>query len=324
MILESITIIGFAIMLDLIFGDPKNRYHPTAWIGNFIGNLVPLFKNENVNLEKFGGILIVLISTAVVGILLITLNLKLDSIIGNEFVNIIVIIVVSAILLKTTIAIRGMEKHALAVTNALENDDIDEARVNLAMITKRKTKNLDKNHILSGVLESISENTVDGITGPMFYFALFGLPGAFVYRVINTIDSMIGYKTEMFKNLGWFGANCDNILNYIPSRLTAMTMVLGAMLLRHDWKNCYEIFKRDGKKTDSPNAGYPMAALAGALGTKLEKVEHYSLGTDIQEITSKKVKDAIALMKITSLLFYGIVSIPIILFISFVGSILIA
>jgi adenosylcobinamide-phosphate synthase len=101
-------------------------------------------------------------------------------------------------------------------------------------------------------------------------------------------------------------------------------MVLGAMLLRHDWKNCYEIFKRDGKKTDSPNAGYPMAALAGALGTKLEKVEHYSLGTDIQEITSKKVKDAIALMKITSLLFYGIVSIPIILFISFVGSILIA
>ena len=324
MILESIIIIGFAIMLDLIFGDPKNRYHPTAWIGNFIGNLVPLFKNENVNLEKFGGILIVLISTTVVGILLIALNLKLDSIIGNEFVSIIVIIVVSAILLKTTMAIRGMEKHALAVTNALENDDIDEARVNLAMITKRKTKNLDKNHILSGVLESISENTVDGITGPMFYFALFGLPGAFVYRVINTIDSMIGYKTEMFKNLGWFGANCDNILNYIPSRLTAMTMVLGAMLLRHDWKNCYEIFKRDGKKTDSPNAGYPMAALAGALGTKLEKIEHYSLGTDIQEITSKKVKDAIALMKVTSLLFYGIVSIPLILFISFVGSILIA
>ena len=324
MILESITIVGFAIMLDLIFGDPKNRYHPTAWVGNFIGNLVPLFKNENANLEKFGGILIVLISTAVVGILLIALNLKLDSIIGNELVNMIVIIVISAILLKTTIAIKGMEKYALAVTKALENDDIDEARVNLAMITKRKTKNLDKNHVLSGVLESISENTVDGITGPMFYFALFGLPGAFIYRVINTIDSMIGYKTEMFKNLGWFGANCDNILNYIPSRLTAMTMVLGAMLLRYDWKNCYEIFKRDGKKTDSPNAGYPMAALAGALGTKLEKIEHYSLGANIQEITSKKVKDAITLMKITSLLFYGIVSIPIILFISFVGSILIA
>jgi len=324
MILESIIIIGLAIFLDLIFGDPKNRYHPTAWIGNFIGKLVPLFKNENTKLEKFGGILIVLISTAVVGTLLLVLNLKLDSIIGYELVSIIVIIMVSAILLKTTIAIRGMEKYALAVTNALENDDIEAARANLAMITKRKTKNLDKNHILSGVLESISENTVDGITGPLFYFALFGLPGAFVYRVINTIDSMIGYKTEMFKNLGWFGANCDNILNYLPSRLTAMTMVFGAMLLGHDWKNCYEIFKRDGKKTDSPNAGYPMAALAGALGTKLEKIEHYSLGTDIQKITSEKVKNAINLMKITSLLFFGIVSIPIILFISLLESIVIA
>ena len=324
MIFESILIIGFAIILDLVVGDPRNKYHPTAWIGNFIGSLVPLFKNENAHLEKFGGILIVIISTTVVGLLLIVLNLKLDSMIGNELLTIIITIVVGVILLKTTIAIRGMEKHALAVVEALENDDIDEARANLAMITKRKTKDLDKNHVLSGALESISENTVDGITGPLFYFALFGLPGAFVYRVVNTIDSMIGYKTEMFKNLGWFGANCDNILNYIPSRLTAMTMVLGAMLLRHDWKNCYEIFKRDGKKTDSPNAGYPMAALAGALGTKLEKIEHYSLGTNIQEITSKKVKDAITLMKITSLLFYGIVSIPIILFISFVGSILIA
>ncbi len=324
MILESIIIIGLAIFLDLVFGDPRNKYHPTAWIGEFISNLVPLFKNENPHLEKFGGILVVLISTTVIATLLLILNLKLDSIIVNEFVSIIVIILVSAILLKTTIAIRGMEKHALAVTNALENDDIDKARTKLAMITKRKTKNLDKNHILSGVLESISENTVDGITGPLFYFALFGLPGAFVYRVINTIDSMIGYKTEMFKNLGWFGANCDNIINYIPSRLTGLIMVLGAMLLGHDWKNCYEIFKRDGKKTDSPNAGYPMAALAGALGTTFEKIEHYSLGAGNQEITSKKVTDAITLMKVTSLLFFGIVSLPIILFISLMESILIA
>ena len=94
MILESIAIIGFAIMLDLIFGDPKNRYHPTAWIGNFISNLVPLFKNKNVNLEKFGGILIVLISTAVVGTLLLVLNLKLDSIIGNEIIGTIMIIMI--------------------------------------------------------------------------------------------------------------------------------------------------------------------------------------------------------------------------------------
>ena len=319
MIFESILIIGFAITLDLIFGDPRNKYHPTAWIGEFIGNLVPMFKNENAHLEKFGGLIIVLISTVTVGALLLLLNLKLDSIIGNEIITIIVSIIVGAILLKTTIAIRGMEKHALRVVDALENDNIDEARANLGMITKRKTKDLDKDHVLSGVLESISENTVDGITGPLFYFALFGLPGAFVYRVVNTIDSMIGYKTEMFRNLGWFGANCDNVLNYIPSRLTGLVMVLASMLLGNDWKQSYQILKKDSSKTSSPNAGYPMAALAGALDTRFQKVDHYTIGNGSIYLSIKHVRSAIVLMKVTTVLFFGIVTIPIITVLSYLG-----
>ena len=323
MILESIIIIGFAIVLDLIFGDPKNRYHPTAWIGNFIGSITTCMKNESQNLEKFGGIFIVLIPVSISCIVLFGLEFSIDFI-NAEFWSVVISIIFGIILFKMTIAIRGMELHALAVLDSIQKNDLTQARKNLSMIVKRNTKNLDKNHIFSGTLESLSENIVDGITGPMFYFALFGLPGAFAYRIVNTVDSMVGYKTYMFKNLGWFGANCDNILNYIPSRLTGLTMVLGAMLLGHDWKNCYAIFKRDGKKTDSPNAGYPMAALAGALGTTFEKIEHYSLGNGNQEITSKKVTDAIALMKVTSLLFFGIVSIPIILFISLMESILIA
>ena len=323
MILESIIIIGFAITFDLIFGDPKNRYHPTAWIGNFIGSITTCMKNGRQNLEKFGGIFIVLIPVSISCIVLFGLEFSIDFI-NAEFWSVVISIIFGIILFKMTIAIRGMELHALAVLDSIQKNDLTQARKNLSMIVKRNTKNLDKNHILSGTLESLSENIVDGITGPMFYFALFGLPGAFAYRIVNTVDSMVGYKTYMFKNLGWFGANCDNILNYIPSRLTGLTMVLGAMLLGHDWKNCYAIFKRDGKKTDSPNAGYPMAALAGALGTTFEKIEHYSLGSGNQEITSKKVTDAIALMKVTSLLFFGIVSIPIILFISLMESILIA
>ena len=323
MILESIIIIGFAIILDLIFGDPKNRYHPTVWIGNFIGSITTCMKNGSQNLEKFGGIFIVLIPVSISCIVLFGLEFSID-LINAEFWSVVISTIFGIILFKMTIAIRGMELHALAVLDSIQKNDLAQARKNLSMIVKRNTKNLDKNHILSGTLESLSENIVDGITGPMFYFALFGLPGAFAYRIVNTVDSMVGYKTYMFKNLGWFGANCDNILNYIPSRLTGLTMVLGAMLLGHDWKNCYAIFKRDGKKTDSPNAGYPMAALAGALGTTFEKIEHYSLGSGNQEITSKKVTDAIALMKVTSLLFFGIVSIPIILFISLMESILIA
>ena len=323
MILESIVIIGFAILLDLVFGDPKNRYHPTAWIGMLIGTITTRMKNENYTVEKVGGIFIVLIPVCISVIILSGLNFSID-LISVESLSILISIISGVVLFKTTIAIKGMERHALAVLDSIQKNDLTQARTNLSMIVKRNTKNLDKNHILSGTLESLSENIVDGITGPMFYFAIFGLPGAFVYRIVNTVDSMVGYKTQMFKNLGWFGANCDNVLNYIPSRLTGLTIVLGSMLLGHDWKNCYEIFKRDGKKTDSPNAGYPMAAFAGALGTKFEKLEHYSLGSGEYEITSKKVKDAISLMKVTSLLFFGIVSIPIILLISFVELILFA
>ena len=323
MILESIVIIGFAILLDLVFGDPKNRYHPTAWIGMLIGTITTRMKNENYTVEKVGGIFIVLIPVCISVIILSGLNFSID-LISVESLSILISIISGVVLFKMTIAIKGMERHALAVLDSIQKNDLTQARINLSMIVKRNTKNLDKNHILSGTLESLSENIVDGITGPMFYFAIFGLPGAFVYRIVNTVDSMVGYKTQMFKNLGWFGANCDNVLNYIPSRLTGLTIVLGSMLLGHDWKNCYEIFKRDGKKTDSPNAGYPMAAFAGALGTKFEKLDHYSLGIGEYEITSKKVKDAISLMKVTSLLFFGIVSIPIILLISFVELILFA
>ena len=323
MILESIVIIGFAIMLDLSFGDPKNRYHPTAWIGILIGSITTRMKNENYTLEKIGGIFIVLIPVCISIVILSSLNFGID-LISVESLSILISIVSGVVLFKMTIAIKGMERHALAVLDSIQKNDLTQARTNLSMIVKRNTKNLDKNHILSGTLESLSENIVDGITGPMFYFAIFGLPGAFVYRIVNTIDSMVGYKTKMFKHLGWFGANCDNVLNYLPSRLTGLTIVLGSMLLGHDWKNCYEIFKRDGKKTDSPNAGYPMAAFAGALGTKFEKLEHYSLGSGEYEITTKKVKDAISLMKVTSLLFFSIVSIPIILLISFVELILFA
>jgi len=323
MILESIVVIGFAILLDLLFGDPKNRFHPTAWIGNLIGNITTRMKNENYNLEKLGGIFIVLIPVCISIVVLLSLDFSID-LISVESLSILISIISGVVLFKMTIAIKGMERHALAVLDSIQKNDLTQARTNLSMIVKRNTKNLDKNHILSGTLESLSENIVDGITGPMFYFAIFGLPGAFVYRIVNTVDSMVGYKTQMFKNLGWFGANCDNVLNYIPSRLTGLTIVLGSMLLGHDWKNCYEIFKRDGKKTDSPNAGYPMAAFAGALGTKFEKLELYSLGTGEYEITSKKVKDAISLMKVTSLLFFGIVSIPIILLISFMELILFA
>jgi len=318
MILEGIVIVGFALLLDFLIGDPKTKYHPTAWIGKLIAVLVPFTRNNSPKKELFGGILIVFAVVAIVSTLLVALDFGI-SLLTIDIVSLVVSIAVGSILLKTTIAIRGMQKHALAVVDALEKDDLDSARNHLSMIVKRNTKHLDKNHISSAVLESVSENTVDGITGPLFYYAIFGLPGAFVYRAINTIDSMVGYKTSLFRNIGWFGANCDTILNYIPSRLTGLVMILSALILGYNWKESFYIMRRDGKKLESPNAGFPIAALAGALGTKLEKINYYAVGNGNIEFTKSHIVSAIRLMKVSSILFCGLVTVPIISALSFLG-----
>ena len=318
MIIESVFVIGLAILLDLKFGDPKNRYHPTAWIGTLIAKLTPLAKNEHPTIEKFGGICVVTVVSGLSIVLLYALNIGI-TLLTIDYAPLIVSVIVSGLLLKTTIAICGMEKHAKSVLESIDEENLDLARTRLSMIVKRNTKNLDKDHVLSGVLESISENTVDGITGPLFYYALLGLPGAFVYRVINTADSMIGYKTDIFKNVGWFAATCDSILNYIPSRLTGLVMIISAAILQNNWRESYKIMIRDGKKTSSPNAGYPMAALAGALETRFEKINHYKLGDGKIILTKKDVHSAISIMKLTSILFFGIVSIPVISILSIIG-----
>ena len=301
-----------------MIGDPKTKYHPTAWIGKLIAVLVPFTRNNSPKKELFGGILIVFAVVAIVSTLLVALDFGI-SLLTIDIVSLVVSIAVGSILLKTTIAIRGMQKHALAVVDALEKDDLDSARNHLSMIVKRNTKHLDKNHISSAVLESVSENTVDGITGPLFYYAIFGLPGAFVYRAINTIDSMVGYKTSLFRNIGWFGANCDTILNYIPSRLTGLVMILSALILGYNWKESFYIMRRDGKKLESPNAGFPIAALAGALGTKLEKINYYAVGDGNIEFTKSHIISAIRLMKVSSILFCGLITVPIISALSFLG-----
>ena len=318
MILESLVIVGFALLLDFLVGDPKTKYHPTAWMGKLIASLVPFTKSNSAKRELIGGIFLVSITVITICAVLAVLDIGIN-LLTIDIVTLIISIAIGSILLKTTIAIRGMQKHALAVVDAVEEGDLDSARNHLSMIVKRDTKNLDKNHIFSGVLESVSENTVDGVTGPLFYYAIFGLPGAFVYRAINTIDSMVGYKTSLFKNVGWFGAKCDTVLNYAPSRLTGLVMILSALVLGYNWKESLYIMRRDSRKLESPNAGFPMAALAGALGARLEKMDYYTIGNGSVEFTKSHVVSAITLMKVSSILFCGIITVPIIVTLSFLG-----
>ena len=325
MILIPIIAVMFALALDFLFGDPKNRYHPTVWMGKLIGKSVPYAKSKNPITDKINGIILLVLVITMISVLiaLFSYSLKyLENLGSNGLYKILIMgasIILVGILLKTTIAIKGMEEHASQIMDSLSKNDLNGARARLSMIVKRDTKNLDKQHVISATLESISENIVDGITGPLFYFSIFGLIGAFVYRSVNTADSMIGYKTEIFKNMGWFAANCDKILNFLPSRLTSLVMVFSCIVLKEDWRHSIHIMKRDGSKTESPNAGYPMATLAGALGIKFEKMEHYVLGDGNSEMTEGHFKSAISIMKVTTILFVLFFTVPVILMLSYLG-----
>lgn len=326
MIEIPIFLVALAIIIDFTFGDPRNKFHPTAWIGKLIGKLVPFIKKHSLKNEKFAGVILTISVCSIVCTLLylfsfgvgkLLFNVTFDSLI--DYVIVIFSIIVSAYLLKTTFAIRGMERHTQKIIEAISRNDLEDARNKLSMIVKRDTKNLDREHIISGTLESISENTVDGITAPLFYFTIFGIPGAFLYRVINTLDSMIGYKTDLFRNIGWFSANCDKVLNYLPARLTGIMIILAAAILKADWRGSLKIMKRDESKTSSPNAGYPMAAMAGALGTRFEKENYYTMGDGTLEFTETHYKSAISIMKLAAILFTAVFVIPVITILSYLG-----
>ena len=311
-----ILVVVGALILDFAFGDPRSKYHPTAWVGTLIAKIIPFAKSQNPATEKIIGILVTI---SIVGLVAGLLSLFQIFTSFDDVISTIILTIIGSVLLKTTIAIHGLEKHGRLVMESISKNNLNEAQDRLAMLVKRSTKQLDKNHVISGVLETTSENIVDGVTGPLFYFGLFGLPGAFVYRTINTLDSMIGYRDSIFSNMGWFAANCDKVLNYIPARITGYVMVLSAMLVGADWKNSLHIMKSDGNKTSSPNAGIPMAAMAGALHTRFEKIDHYSLGNGSTELDQTHFKSAILLMKTTCVLFCGLVTTPMIIILSYLG-----
>jgi adenosylcobinamide-phosphate synthase len=299
------------IGIDWLFGDPPNRYHPIAWLGQLIGYFVPRLKGGT---EKAKGMIF-----AISLVLTVALSVHFLLFATRYLVGTVELIFVSAMLLKITIAMKGMERHAKAIMNDLETGDLEEARQNLSMIVRRKTDDLDEHHILSATIECVSESTVDGITGPIFYYSLFGPAGAFGYRTLNTLDSMVGYKDDYFKEIGWMSARLDAAANFIPARLTALMMVISAKILGADWKNSLSILQRDHDKTFSLNAGYPMSTMAGALRVQLEKVGHYTLGDEYEPVTIEKCMKAILIMKLTTVLFCIFVSVPVILFLYLAG-----
>lgn len=293
------------LVLDWAFGDPPNRYHPVAWLGRLVGYFVPKLKSRSAAAEKAKGAAFALVLVAA-----FALAVHFAAVASLQLAGVLALAAFSAVILKVTVAVRGMEGHAKAITGCLERGDLPGARQNLSMIVRRRTDDLDEQHVLSATIECVGESTVDGIAGPVFYYSLLGPAGAFAYRVINTLDSMVGYRDEYYRNIGWMSARLDTIANYVPARITAFLMVASAKMLGADWKNSARMLQRDHAKTFSPNAGYPMATMAGALRVRLEKIGHYALGDSQEPATIEKCRQAVSIMKLTAVLMFIVFSAP--------------
>jgi adenosylcobinamide-phosphate synthase len=296
-LLDSLLIFVLAFLIDLVFGEIPDRIHPTLWMGKITDYLKPKLKNENPSAEKINGVLLFLLLIALFAVPAYFVLFWVRELLGW-----LPYILASAIILKTSFAIKCMRHYTLPVADAVEKEDYDRAKQLLPFIVRRSPKELTKRHIISAAVETIAEGTTDGITSPFFYFALFGVPGAVAFRVVNTLDSMVGYKDRAHINIGWFSAKMDTVANYIPARLTAILMIVSALLLREKWRESWRILQRDRENTASVNAGWTISAMAGALNIQLEKPGFYKIG-DNNDLSPIHITKALRIMTLTAILF---------------------
>lgn len=296
----------FSLAIDIIFGELPGRIHPVV----MIGSVIDFFKKMFISMKnRWSGFLTTML-TCIVTCLVTLLILYIFS-----FNNILLFIVYS-IILSSTFSVKMLLDTAISVYDDL-CESLDKARESVSYLVSRSTDELTERFIVSATIESMTENITDSYTAPIFYYMIFALVLLLlnknylfillliplVYRISNTLDAMLGYKTDELKDIGFFPAKLDDVLNYIPSRITGLVMVLAAFLLRYDWKNAYSVMMSDARVCPSPNSGYTMATAAGALDIQLIKKQTYILGDEIKPIDKDDIKKAVRLSRLTIILF---------------------
>lgn len=299
--------IVLAYLLDLIFGDPRWLPHPVRGMGKLTEYLEKKLRGSISNQILSGAVLaITVVGLAYLG--------SFFAIRLAEQINRWAGFAISTVLIFTTLSSRSLSKEARSVYQSLKSGSIKDARKKLSLIVGRDTQVLNQDEIIRATVETVAENSVDGIISPLFYAALGGAPLAIAYKAINTLDSMIGYKNERYLYFGWFSAKLDDIANYIPARLSILLVPLASLILRKRPLNTLCTILRDGKKSPSPNAGIPEAAFAGALGIQLGGVNYYQgkkvskpiLGVEAKQREEEHIIEAIHLMwVISSITFLG-------------------
>ncbi|MDK2984865.1 MAG: adenosylcobinamide-phosphate synthase [Clostridia bacterium] len=295
-----------AVALDLLLGDPRNFPHPVVMIGKAIElgeRLIRQITKTNTGLKIGGTFLVATIvcSTYFAAYAIILAAQNIHPYFG---------IAVQVWLLYTTISIKSLHQHAIAVAVPLQKGDMAEARKKLSFIVGRDTDKLDESEVTRGVVETVAENTVDGIISPLFYAFIGGAPLALAYKAVNTLDSMVGYREERYLHLGWAAARFDDVANFLPARLAGIFFVLAAVFTPQGPKKAWKVVLRDAKRHPSPNGGIPEAAVAGGLGIKLGGTNYYfgkpshraEIGDKIVSLEVSHIKKVLQLMYLVTFL----------------------
>ena len=287
-----------AVVIDFVLGEPPLRLHPTVLMGRLIEAEYRFGRKLRPSMQKaYGIVLAILVIGVFAGGSYVILQLL------NGFPNEPIRIIITAILLKSTFSIRLMRQYASDLASAIRQGDYTEARSILKNIVRRDPASLTDAQVISAGVETVAEGMCDGIASPLFYYVLFGVPGAFAYRAINTLDSMVGYKDPEFVNLGWFSARLDSVANWLPARFASILMLLSGKLLGESASRSWRILLRDRNRTESWNAGWLMSTMAGLLGVKLEKPGFYALGDADQQLNYTHLNKAVRIVTLDAVLF---------------------
>ena len=282
-------ILGF--LLDLIIGDPQNPIHPIRIIGSLCKFVENLFRKILKQHLKVVGLVTWIIVVSIV----FTFNYLLIKI--TYLINPIISIILGTVMIYFCISAKALKIEGLKVIKYLIKDDIKGARKQLSYIVGRDTENLDKEAILKAVIETVAENISDGVIAPFFYAGLGGAPLEFLYKAVNTMDSMFGYKNEKYIEFGYFPAKLDDVFNYIPARLSGYLITIASFILGLDYKNSLKIYKRDKNNHSSPNSAHPEAAVAGALNIQLGGANYY-FGKLVEKPTIGDCKEKVSIDKV--------------------------
>jgi len=297
---DDLAVLALAVLLDLVFGEPPTRFHPTVWMGRHI-SFVTKWAPKKGFIGLMAGLSIAITLPSIWAGASYFLAFWLQD------VNSIVYILVGVVLLKSTFSVRLLHKEAALVQGHLDRGDMDQVRTRMPSLVSRDPSSLTADQATAATVESVSENINDSFLAPWLFFALFGLPGAFAYRMINTLDSMIGYR-GVYEHLGKASAKLDDLVNLIPARLAGLLLVVASGFLPGQrMSRAWSIMWRHHGRTQSPNAGWTMSGMAGALGVQLQKVDPdvgYTLGEPDRPIEPSDISRAVQSMYLVG--FFGL------------------